>query len=321
MNLQIEPCIPPLWARGGHLQTLMAYGLPSLKPTQNYKAVLIPLPDGDQLTGRFYQGTSSTLILLFHGLIGSVDSSYMGRMAQLCLKENHSVLLMNHRGCGEGVQLARGPYHSGRGDDISEVVKFCRKTWPQKQLLAMGFSMSANALLSLLTGQRGEHLPDQAIAVNGPSDLQAASESLKVGLNRLYDLWFVDGCRREIQLKRKHQLLLESVPLSRWHHLHDVDELYTAPRGGFKNAQDYYTQCSTAPHLSKISIPTFILMSKDDPFIPWEPYLSAQTNSNVHLHLEKTGGHMGYLSQTSSPWGYKRWMDETLMKVIREMTH
>jgi uncharacterized protein len=321
MNLQLEPCRPPFWARSGHLQTLIGYGLPSPQLTQSFKPYTVLLPDGDQLMGRYYAGTSPSLIVIFHGLIGSADSTYMSRMALLCLAQNHSVLLMNHRGCGEGEGLARGPYHSGRGDDISAVIASCRENFKNKQIIAMGFSLSANALLSLVCGIRGTHLPDQAIAVNGPSDLKACSESLKTGFNRLYDLWFVNGCRKEIQSRQTQKLIPDDIQLSRWAYLNDVDDVYTAPLGGFRNANDYYAKCSTAPHLGQIKTPTFILMSQDDPFIPWQPYLSAKDNPYVHLHLEKTGGHMGYLCQTKGPWGYKRWMDETLNLVVREMTH
>ncbi|MBY0384489.1 alpha/beta fold hydrolase [bacterium] len=321
MKLQIEPCHPPLWARGGHHQTLIAYALPSPRIKQTFNGVCVPLPDGDQLYGRYYPGTSSSLIVIFHGLIGSADSSYMHRLALRCFKQNHSVILMNHRGCGEGDGFAKGTYHSGRGDDISEVISYCRKKFPQKQIIAMGFSLSANALLTLLTGLRGEHLPDQAIAVNGPSDLAACAESLKTGFNRLYDLWFVNGCRKEIESRQKKNFISKDLTVSRLAYLQDVDELYTAPYGGFNSAADYYAKCSSAPHLKKIKTPTFILMSKDDPFIPWQPYLSAKENPNVYLHLEDTGGHMGYLCQTMGPLGYRRWMDDTLDDVLRQMTH
>ncbi len=319
MNLNIEPCTPPFWARGGHQQTLVAYGLPSRGTDIPYKNLKIRLPDGDQLAARYFEGTSSTLLIFFHGLIGSVDSKYMGRMAKLSLNLGHSVFLVNHRGCGEGAGLARGPYHSGRGEDVSEVVAFCRKQFPKKQLIAVGFSLGANAVLSLVTGIRGEHLPDQAIAVNGPTDLKASSVSLKQGFNRFYDLWFVNGCRKEIK-SREEKNFVPPIIIPRWAYLSDVDELYTAPLGGFKNANDYYLQCSTAPHLGKIKTPTFILMSKDDPFIPWQPYLSARESSYVHLHLEDTGGHMGYLSQGRGPFGYNRWMDSTLEQVFNAMT-
>lgn len=320
LDLQIAPCKAPLWANSGHLQTLIAYGLPSPKISTPFKKYTVPLPCGDLLVGRYYPGTSQSLIVIFHGLIGSADSSYMGRMALVAQKQNHSVLLMNHRDCGEGYGLARGIYHSGRGDDISDVIKKCRQDFPQKQIIALGFSLSANALLSLLCGLRGDTLPDAAIAVNGPSDLKASAESLKMGWNRIYDLWFVKGCRDEIIKKQKMNQLPTNIKINPWAHLTEVDEVYTAPLAGFKNADDYYASCSTAPHLQKIKIPTFILMSKDDPFIPWQPYLNAQNNSHVHLHLENSGGHMGYLSQTQTPWRYKRWMDEVIEQVLQKLT-
>lgn len=319
-SLTREPCIPPLWAKNSHQQTILAYFLPSEKPNSSGEQVRVPLADGDQLSGTLYRGTSSTLLIVFHGLIGSTDSNYMGRMAKIAERHNHSILLMNHRGCGSGEGLAKRPYHSGRGDDISETIFFCREHFKNKQIIAVGFSLGANSLLTLLTGIRGEHQPDKAIAVNGPSDLKACSESLKQGWNRLYDLFFVQGCKKDIAKKIKMGTLHGHFPISSFAHLSEVDEVYTAPQGGFKNAEDYYAQCSTAPHLQKIKTQTFILMSKDDPFIPWQPYLSAQNNPNVHLHLEDVGGHMGYICKDRGPLGYKRWMDETIESVLLQMS-
>lgn len=317
MDLELPPFDPPSWATTGHTQTILAHLLPSAKPpTTSGTRWRIPLADGDVLIGTFYEGSSPFLVILFHGLTGSCQSDYMGRSTLVAQKQNHSVLTVNHRGCGFGAGLARHPYHSGRGDDISEVIGFCRTRLPQKKIIAIGFSLSANALLTLLCGIAGENQPDLAIAVNGPTDLAACAEELKKGLNRIYDFRFVRACRDDIYKKRDLGLIEFKQKIPYLSHLHDIDKLYTAPYSGFRTADNYYASCSTFPYFSKIKTPTVILMSQDDPFIPWQPYLNAKNNPAVHLHFEKTGGHLGYLTRGETPFSYRRWLDEALDRIL-----
>jgi predicted alpha/beta-fold hydrolase len=316
MNYDFEPCIPPKWATSGHGQTIMAHLLPSPKPHTHGERLRIPLSDGDQLVGTLYRGHSPFVILVFHGLIGSCQSDYMGRTVLIAQGQGHTVMTINHRGCGLGEGLAKNPYHSGRGEDLSEVIAYSRKMFPNKKHVAIGYSLSGNALLTLLTGQRGSELPDFAVAVNGPTDLKACAEEISIGLNRIYDFRFVQGCRSDIFKKNENKLIEFKGKIPFFSKLRDVDEAYTAPFGGFKDAEHYYQTCSTYPHLQKIKTPTVILMSKDDPFIPWEPYQNAEGNPNIHLHLEQTGGHMGYLTRGDTPYSYKRWLDGALDKIF-----
>lgn len=305
---KLEPCRPPLWAREGHLQTILGYFLPSPPLPISTESIQIKLPDGDCLAVNYYAGTSSQVIYLLHGLAGDAASNYIRRTILVCQQFGHSVYAINHRGCGAGKGLAQHPYHSGRGEDLSEVIKWGRERYPQKKHTAIGFSLGANALLTLLTGLRGDILPDVAIAVNAPIDLTVVSKKIQEGLNRMYDFFFVLKLRAEIN---------KSYSIPYFASLWDFDNLYTAPAGGFKNGQDYYDQCSTQRHLHRISIPTLLLTSADDPFIPSKLYSDAKLSSTTHLHIEKHGGHIGYLTRASTPLGTNRWLDYALMQFLK----
>ncbi len=316
----LKPCQAPSWARGGHGQTLWNFCLPNLNVEIQHEKILLSLPDKDQLALLYTEGCSDIVVYLFHGLSGGATSDYMMRMAQIAIARGHSVYRVNHRGCGDGVGLARLPYHSGRGDDISEVLAYGRLKHPKKQHIAIGFSLSGNALLTLLTGLKGSVLPDAAISVNAPIDLAAASDKLKLGLNRLYDWYFVGRLRRAIAAQYQHGHLVDKVIVPRLSTLRQLDSLYTAPQCGFESAEDYYQQCSTHPYLSQITIPTILLTAHDDPFIPVESYLSAQLSATTQLHIEPSGGHLGYLSRTKTPLGSYRWLDYALCQCLQELT-
>jgi predicted alpha/beta-fold hydrolase len=272
--------------------------------------VEIDLKDDDRLVGILYRGNSRKVVYLFHGLSGNISSNYIQRSALLCRKLGHSVFLINHRGCGEGAGLAKQPYHSGRAEDLSSAIAFGRSHFKEHRHLAIGFSLSGNALLLLLSGKRGSVKPDAAIAVNAPIDLQSAALILKRGLNRIYDLNFVKEFRKEPDIRKK---------VSAFATVHDFDELHTAPAGGFLNREDYYRSCSTKTLLSKIHTPTVILTSEDDPFCLVKHYREAELSDSVHLHIEKYGGHLGYISSAKNACGSRRWLDYALMQTIQTL--
>ena len=330
-SLQLEPCLPPVWARGGHAQTIIAHLLPSPRMSTSGLAVQVDLPDGDFLTGRGYEGTSDTQVLLFHGLAGSVDADYMQRSARVAQKLGHTAYLFNHRGCGEGSGLARGIYHSGRCDDVSHAIAWAKRRNPQLKTIAIGFSLSANALLLLLAGGRKgretdlnpQGLPDAAVAVNPPIDLARAGKKLAEGLNRIYDFRFLQRCMADLRVRMKAGFvapeLQNQIRLPWSAKLTDFDEAYTAPAGGFKNAADYYAQCSTRDRLSEISTPTFLLTAADDPFVSVEDYRVAKLSDSVQLHIENEGGHVGYLAGNKTPYGSDRWLDYAIHEALQSV--
>lgn len=304
-------CRTPWWAPSGHLQTILGNYLGEAIPEFPSRPLRIPLADGDQLAAHHHPGETEVLVLIFHGLGGDDRAHYVRRTVALARRRGHHVWTVNHRGCGEGRGLARKPYHSGSGDDLGAVFAAARDRHPGLRQVAIAYSLSANALLLNLGGGLPEPAPqpDAAIAVNPPVDLAACSDAIHRGLNRIYELRFIHRCRKAIHQRVSDGLILESPPTRPLMSLREFDDAYTAPAGGFRDADDYYARCSALPHLGCIRIPTVILMAKDDPFIPWQPAAAATLPPNVHLHLEARGGHMGYLDRALPD---RRWLPHAL---------
>src|SRR5262249_44632192 len=151
----IEPCVAPRWARGGHAQTIWGHVLPSKTASVSSERIEIAVSDGDRLVARYHApalcsrsgSRSGVLVSVFHGLSGDIDLDYMRRTTALALARGHAVLCVNHRGCGEGAELARRPYHSGRAEDLAAAIAWGRARHPDFRHGAVGFSLSANALL------------------------------------------------------------------------------------------------------------------------------------------------------------------------------
>lgn len=318
---KIIPLQAPWWAPNGHLQTVLGHWLPSELLKDAGTPTRVTLPDGDQLAARCYRGESPLAFALFHGLAGSADSPYMRRLCGELVRRGHSVMAVNHRNCGAGFGLSAKPYHSGRGDDIAHCVDTLRRMFPRKKVVAIGFSLGANALLYLLTQMKHLSQPDFAIAVNPPAHLAKTVRLIQQrGWNVIYHRRFVNDLVALVRRLEAQRKMTASPQISYWMTLEQFDEFYTAPGSGFHSAQHYYETCSTLQHLDNIATPTVILMSKDDPFICATDFKAVKMPYCAALHLVENGGHMGYLHHEPTPLGHIRWMDYAILEYVNRLT-
>lgn len=334
--LPLIPCEPPIWAWDRHSQTILGEILPSPSMGSRGQKLVVRLPDGDRIVCRLYDQNSPTLIVLFHGLAGCSNSKYMQRVARELVKEGYSVCMMNHRNCGEGRGLAREIYHCGRSDDLGYVIAELRLRFPAQRIAALGFSMSANALLLLMSGVvpvKGIYdreafeeasarlnigLPDLAIAVNPPIDLEKTCKNFESWTNRPYAVYFLSYLAATLKELAKNEVLKEKPPPISWFMpIREFDHQFTAPQAGFESSQDYYKKCSSKGHLVKIDRPTIIFTSNDDPFIDSADFYDLAVSKDVHIHIENAGGHLGYIHRENTPRGTNRWMDYAVTETLK----
>ncbi len=302
-----HPCF-----RGAHLQTVLGSLLPSRTPELPWERVELTLPDGDRLQVRHLPGDPARVVHLFHGLGGSAEAGYIRRLAARMHGRGWTVFAPNHRGAGEGRGLAAGPYHSGATGDLSAVLALGRKRYPRARHLAVGYSISGNILLLLLGRPLpGEVLPDGAVAVNPPVDLEACSHHLLRGFSRVYDRRFVRLLVAEIQA-RVAAGRIPAVDFSGVRTLRDFDAAYTAPAAGYRDREHYYAACSCGPHLQGIQRPVVLLTAEDDPIAPAADLRRFPRAPALQLQVEARGGHMGYVAGRSTSHPDGRWLEVAL---------
>jgi len=93
------------------------------------------------------------------------------------------------------------------------------------------------------------------------------------------------------------------------------DDRYTAPLHGFKNAMDYYTQCSSIHFLGSINIPTLVVNAENDPFLSELCYPVAKFKNHAFVKFEnpRYGGHVGF-AQFNKNGLY--WSEERALRFI-----
>lgn len=280
----------------------------------------LTLPDGDFVDLAWNRLPANNdvkpIIVIFHGLEGSIKSPYAKGLMRALGKHGWRVVLMHFRNCSERINLAPRTYHSGETGDASYFLEWLRKSYPQAPLFAVGYSLGGNMLLKLL-GEKGKEVPlDAAIAVSVPLLLEVCADQMRRGFSRVYQYHLLQKMKRKLSGKFQQHDYQRLIGLSRddirnikdfW----DFDSAFTAPINGFDDACDYYSKSSARQYLAGIQIPTLIIQSLDDPFmtpevIPQETELSA----SVHLELSQQGGHVGFIS--GHLWKPRFWLEDRI---------
>lgn len=299
-----EPFRPAWWLPGGHLQTIFPALFRRPKPLAVDREEL-ELPDGDFLALDWAAppegATDQTpLLLVLHGLEGSLRSQYVTGIMRAMRVEGWRTVLMNFRGTdGQPNRLARA-YHSGETEDARHLIQVLRARYPQAPLALVGYSLGASVTLNYLSEERAAAPLMAAVAVSTPFDLAACAEHIHQGASRLYELRLMMALRRSLRLK----LPLVAEPLgltdaevgSLWD-FRSFDDRVTAPLFGFTGADDYYARASCRGKLGEIRVPTLIVQADDDPFMgagatPEPQELPAQ----VQLERHASGGHLGFVA-------------------------
>lgn len=311
----------PWWARNPHLQTILPKWL-RRRPAR-YVAERFELADGD-FVDLAWSGPISPdtrpLIVLFHGLEGSVESHYARGMLQHLQRRGDQAVLMHFRGCSGEPNRHLGAYHSGAIEDAQALIAELARRFPGKPLLAVGYSLGGNMLVNLLARACPPALKAAAV-VSAPMRLDACSHRINQGFSRVYQRYLLGTMRAHLlrKLACHPQAGAPFLPrdIKAIRTLHEFDQRVTAPLHGFDSAEHYYQICSGLPLLARIPVPTLILHAADDPFMTREVIpRPEQLSPQVRYELSQQGGHVGFVY--GPPWRPRFWLEERLGQWLDE---
>jgi predicted alpha/beta-fold hydrolase len=317
-----HPLIP-----GGQLQTLVAYCFAAAPRLAPQETLFVTLGDGDRLSldvNYPHEVSDRTpIVYLMHGLGGCSESAYKLRIAAKLTAQGFRVVRHNHRGCGRFGEGARGIYHSGSTLDVLAGLREVAQRWSDAPLLPIGFSLSGTMLLNLLGTHltRREELPQvqAAMSVCAPIDLHQSSAAIGALRNKHFDTFYSRTLIRQLLGRRIIDSAFAETEL-RAANLRLIDEIVTAPRGGFRDAEHYYESCSPKHVVANIRIPTLVLEAADDPIVPPQSVVQAAYSTRALLSLERSGGHLGFISREPTAAGDHRWLDQFIGRWVREQS-
>lgn len=301
--------------RNGTLSTVYS-GLWRPKIQLHQQRERIILSDGDflDLDWSYASKQTNQLIILLHGLEGNAQRLYVVGVAKQFNNQGVDAVCVNFRGCSGKDNTKYYSYHSGATQDLHEVVQHALALNTYDTIYLNGFSLGGNVTLKYL-GEQKFHIPKQikgAVAVSVPCSLYGSCVELHKVKNYPYATMFLNTLKNKLRLKHhKFPELIKIEDIKAIKTLQDFDDTYTSKAHGFKDAIDYYTQCSSLQFLKNINTKTLIINALNDSFLSSDcfPYQVAKTNSNLYLETPKYGGHVGFVSKNNIFYNETRALD------------
>lgn len=270
--------------------------------------------DLDWADGAHSTPRPAALVLLLHGLEGSAQSGYALETYRRLARYGISAVGLNFRSCSGSLNRGARLYHSGDTDDTRFVIRTLRARFPDAALGAVGFSLGGNVLVKYLgeeaeRGGEGRGVTAAAV-VSVPYDLAAGARHMERGLARLYVRRLLRSLQRKVRARARELGSRMDVPRAlRARTFYEFDDAATAPLHGFRDADDYYAQSSSAPWVARVGVPTLLVHADDDPFLPAGaiPRAAAAANPVIRSHFTARGGHVGFVM--GPPWRRGYWAE------------
>jgi predicted alpha/beta-fold hydrolase len=311
----------PWWARNRHVQTIWPRFFQRRMALTTRKQRLT-LDDGDFIDLAWGAAPAQLrgIVVLFHGLEGSIHSHYANDMMATLEKQGLQVVLMHFRGCSGEVNLLPRAYHSGETLDPLFVLKYLHSLYPDSPKIAVGFSLGANMLLKLLGENPDQKYLQAAVAISAPMRLAECADSIDQGFSRLYQKYLLCSMLKNLHNKMQRMSFPAALSIEKVKDLRnfrDFDHHVTAPLHGYAGADDYYQKCSAMDYIKFIQTPTLILHAKDDPFMNHKVIpVAQQLSSAVRLEVSEHGGHVGFMQGT--PWRPKIWLHKRVSEFLAD---
>lgn len=254
----------------GHFWTIaprLRYGFLPLRPPESlpFRAVLRdPVAGEVPVTGRLRETPGSDeLLVVVHGLGGCTDSPYMLKAASAAEAAGLSSLRVNLRGCDRG---GDDFYHAGLTADLHAALA-SEELRRYRRIYVLGYSLGGHVALRLGT-EEGDSRVAAVAAICSPLDLALSQKEIdspalwiyrRYLLNNLVTIYSAVAARRPVPLPVEAAARIRTI--------REWDDRIVAPRHGFLDAGDYYTQASVAPRLPDLRVPGLLVGAENDPMV------------------------------------------------------
>src|SRR3989338_1793073 len=223
------------------------------------------------------------------------------------------------RMCSGQPNRLKETYHSGKTEDLEQVVENLIKNGKRKKIYLVGYSIGGNILLKWL-GERASAIPSEiqrAAAVSVPYDLTASVELMDGGFNRhVYTRTLLASLKSKVRTKEKQfPATVRYDRIKRCTTFREFDREVTAPLNGFLDETDYWVKTSCKNFLKSITIPTLLIHAEDDPFFPGKLLPIDMIHCSKYLQplVVPHGGHLGFISGRW-PWRQEPWLERRVME-------
>ena len=265
--------------------------------------------------------TACQTVVLVHGLEGSSESHYMRGIASKAYRAGFNVIRMNQRTCGGTEHLTPTLYNSGLSQDYRAIVHELSRVDGLTRIWLVGYSLGGNFVLKAAgeVGSSDTALAD-VIAVCPTIDPAQCAKALEAPRNWVDHYYLLTQLKQ--RLRRKARLFpgkWDLAGLDGIRILSEFDDRYTALDGGYASGADYSDGSGARRVLDFITVPTLIITSQDDLFIPYSMFTVPliQHRPKIRVIAPRHGGHCGFF-QLARNGGDPYWAENRIVDFMQE---
>lgn len=308
---------PNIFFKNKHFNTIYRHFSKTEKI--NYKRERLTTKDNDFIDLDISSVNSNKLIIAIHGLEGNSKSKYILALVNIANLRNYDVITVNLRGCSGTPNNKLNSYHSGKTEDLFDIIEFVNKKYKYSEINIVGYSLGGNITIKFM-GEFAEKMPsnlNKAVAISVPCKLKDSAIKLSKGFNKLYQYRFLSRLKKKAKIKflqfPNHNLDENKILSSK--NFKQFDNSYTAKANSFKNADDYWTKSSSEQFIKDIRKPVLLITAKDDPFLTDScfPFNDAKQSSSFYLLQTKYGGHVGFYQGFKS----NSWLENKILDFLK----
>ncbi len=255
------------------------------------------------------------LCILIHGWMGSSESSYILSASGTLFDRGFDVFRLNLRDHGSTHHLNEKLFHSCRIEEVVGAVYRIQKLFPHKRLFLAGFSLGGNFALRVATWAMAAGIKlDKVVAIcpvlYPPNTLHAMENGLQI-----YHLYFKKKWRDSLRIKRKYFPHLKGLErISGFKTMSGMTDYFVNNFTDFPDLMTYLKGYAiTGQTLEKLTIPSVIVASNDDPIIPANDLQNLATSDCLKIQSTRYGGHCGYLKD----FRLSSWADQRLKELFQ----
>ncbi|XP_065703288.1 monoacylglycerol lipase ABHD2 [Patagioenas fasciata] len=333
--------IPPLiWGKSGHIQTALYGKMGRVRSPHPYGLrKYLTMPDGATATFDLFEPRSEHCIgedvtmVICPGIANHSEKQYIRTFVDYAQKNGYRCAVLNHLGALPNIELTSPRMFTyGCTWEFGAMVNYIKKTYPQTQLVVVGFSLGGNIVCKYL----GESQANQervlcCVSVcQGYSALRAQETFMQWDqCRRFYNFLMADNMKKIIL---SHRQVLFGDNTKKPQSLSDTDlsKLYTATSlmqiddsvmrkfHGYNSLKEYYEEESCLHYLHGIYVPLLLVNAADDPLVHESllsiPRALSEKRENVMHVLPLHGGHLGFFEGSVLFPEPLTWMDKLVVQ-------
>ncbi|KAL9012608.1 MAG: hypothetical protein Q9173_002625 [Seirophora scorigena] len=240
----------------------------------------------DEEMGKIGSDDGKPMLVTLHGLTGGSHDAYLRHLLHALYTEGWEACVVNARGCARSKITSEVLFNARATWDVRQLVKWLRKTFPNRPLFAIGYSLGGCILVNYLGEEGNRCLLDAAVVCSNPWNLDVGSLALQrtwLGLNA-----YSKSMARDLkglfelhieQLSKNQCLDVDKIRAVKY--LHEFDRELQGPTWGYPTEGAYYRDASSCDSLLAVRVPLFAIHAQDDPV--------SRLNKTATLQLIRAG--------------------------------